>query len=286
MKTRFILCACIVAGLSACASAPDSGDSSANVGAITLTIDQTSTPHQVREAVPSGALLDGFEVMDANGRLVSYLAFADTKVAGVLFVDDKLQAVLPRRTVQAYLICRGYVLATRNYWARDAADWMAGLVAKSEPATSVTVEFSGKSATQSLKEASDSPFLGKIRMLLGLGSNPFGLISTLSSARSDFEASEQFAKEVKGMAAIKPGMSEKALADVAKPEYFSFVPGGMVLVYPAHHVEYFIADGVVKLIQYPSLYAVSGSRAALFYEPGMQWLLCNSEHWTDAFGGK
>lgn len=285
MKTKSILCACIVAGLSACATGPQSAssaDSSGNAGAVSLTVDQSSTPRQVREAVPPEALLDGFEMMDGNGRLISYLAFGDSKVGGVLFVDDKLQGTLPRRATQAYFICRGYALATQNYWARDASDWVAGLLARVEPMPSVTLEFSPKTATQSLKEASDNPFLGKIRMLFGIGSNPFGLISTLNSARSDFEASEQFAKEGKGMAQLKPGMSEKALADVAKPEYFSFVPGGMVLAYPAHHVEYFVANGVIKLIQYPSLYAVSGSHAALFYEPGTQWPLCNPQRWAEA----
>jgi len=271
-----------------CASAPNSNNSinsnkpDRNFNAASITVDLASNGRQVLDSIPVESVMDRFEMIDPQGRMISYVAFSDTDVGALVFVDQKLHGTLSRHDAQAFYICRGYATTPRNHWAQEAADWIANLLANTRPATSVELEFSGKSTSQSIKEVTENPFLNKVKSFLGIGSNPFGIISTLNTARNDFEASDQFDNAVKGMSFIRPGMTEIRVAEVAKPEDISFVSGGMVMAYPSHLVEYFVTDGVVKVIQQPSFHYLSRTHAALFYAPGTQWPLCNPHHWKEA----
>jgi hypothetical protein len=282
MKTKLILG--LVSGmlLSGCATVPKTSESVRNFNAPSLTVNQQSDGRQILDSIPVESVLDHFEMIDVKGRLISYVAFTDTETGGLVFVDNKFRGTLSRRYAQAFYICRGHTMVTQNYWAGEASEWVSSLFANTQPVASVTLEFSGKSASQNIKEVSENSFLGKVKSFLSVGANPFGIINALNTARNDIEASEQFENEVKGLGSLKPGMSELSVAEVAKPEYLSFVGDGMVMAYPSHRVEYFVSGGVIKVIQYPSLHQLSGMHAAMFYAPGTQWPLCTSQRWNEA----
>ncbi len=284
MHARFIA-GVISIVLMGCAAAPKSDKPEKperNFNATSMTVDLTSDSRQVLDAVPAESVMDRFEMLDPQGRLISYVAFTDTDTGALVFVEQKLHGTISRHDAQAFFICRGHATTNHSYWAQEAANWAASLLASSKPATSVTLDFSGKSTTQSIKEVTENPLLNKVKSFLGIGSNPLGIISTLNTARNDMEASDQFENAVKGLGLIRPGMTEIRVSDVAKPEDVSFAGGGMVMAYPSHLVEYYVADGVVKVIQQPSLQFLSKTRAALFYAPSAQWSLCTPQHWKEA----
>lgn len=282
-----LLAALLVAGGAGCASAPQKKAGYAKVdrdaNAPTLTLDAQSRVRPVLDAVPPESLMEYFEAYDTQGRLLSYLAFTDTDAGGVLFVDDHFQGSFTRQDVQAFYACRGYVMmADRHYWASELQGWLESLQARVHPETSVLLEFSGKSTVQSIKEATENPVLGRIRSLLGMGTNPLNIFSTLNTARNDYDASEQFKNETTAMNQLKPGMREVRLAEIASPQDLGFLDKGMVMAYPTHRVEYFIVDGQIRVIQQPSLYTMSRLKPAVFYLPDVQWSRCNPKEWADA----
>lgn len=283
MNTRLVVSVVSILLLMGCVTAPPkSNKPDRNFNAVNLTVDLTSNGRQVLDSVPAESVMDRFEMIDPQGRMISYVAFTDTETGALVFVDQKLHGTLSRHDAQAFFICRGHATTTQSYWAHEASDWIANLLANTKPATAVELEFSGKSTTQSIKEVAENPFFNKVKSFLGIGTNPFGIINTLNTARRDFEASDQFDSAVKGMSFIRPGMNELRVAEIAKPEDVSFVSGGMVMAYPSHLVEYFVTEGVVKVIQQPSFYYLSRTHATLFYAPGTQWSLCTPLHWKEA----
>lgn len=272
--------------LTGCASSPQKkyGKTSVdrNASAPTLTINQDSRVQQVLDDSPMESLMEHFDAYDAQGRLISYISYTDTDVGGVLFVDGRLQGSLTRDDVQAYYACRGHAMISRHYWAANLHAWLEGLLARVRPETSVLLEFSGKSTVQSIKEATENPVLGRLRSLLGMGTNPLSIFSTLNSARSDYDASEQFKNETAAMNLLKPGMGESRLADIAVPQDLGFLDQGTIMAYPTHRVEYFIVEGQIRVIQQPALYTMSRLKPAVFYLPDVQWSRCNSKEWMYA----
>ena len=274
-------------GMAGCAAAPQKKAGSAKVereaNASTLTLNAESRVRQVLDAVPPESLMEHFEAYDTQGRLWSYLAMTDTEAGGVLFMDDRLQGTLTRQDVQAFYACRGHVMmADRRYWASELQAWLEGLQTRVHPETSVLLEFSGKSTVQSIKEATENPVLGRIRSLLGMGTNPLNIFSTLSSARNEYDASEQFKNEIAAMNQLKPGMRETRLAEIANPQDLGLLDKGILMAYPTHRAEYFIVDGQIRVIQQPSLYTMSRLKPAVFYLPDVQWSRCNPKEWMDA----
>lgn len=253
-----------------------------NFNAASLTVDLTSNGRQILGSVPAESAMDRFEMIDPQGRIISYVAFTDTDTGALVFVDQKLYGTLSHHDAQAFYICRGYASTAPNHWAYEAADWASGLLANSKPATEVKLEFSGKSTTRSIMEVAESPFLKKLKSFFSMGSSPLSILNSLNTARSDMEVSNQFDKAQKGLSLISPGMSESSLVEVMKPEDVSFSSGGMVLAYTSHLVEYYVVNGVVKVIQQPSFYYLSRTRASLFYAPNTQWSLCTPLHWKEA----
>jgi len=281
MDTRFIVGVVSIA-IMGCAMAPKPNKPDRNFNATNLTVDLTSNARQVLDSIPTESAMDRFEMIDPQGRIISYIAFTDTDTGGLVFVDQKLHGTLSHHDAHAFYSCRGYATAAPNHWAQEAADWAASLLANSTPATEVKLEFSGKSTAQSIKEVAESPLLKKLKSLFGLGSNPFGILNSLNTTRSDLEGRDQFDKAQKGLSLISLGMSETRLAEVMKPESVSFLSGGMVMAYPSHLVEYYVTDGVIKVIQQPSFYFLSRTNTALFYAPDIQWSLCTPLHWKEA----
>jgi hypothetical protein len=281
MDSRFIVGVVSIA-LVGCVTPLMQNKPDRNFNATSLTVDLTSNGRKVLDSIPVESAMDRFEMIDPQGRLISYIAFTDTDTGGLVFVDQKLHGTLSHHDAQAFYSCRGYATVAPNYWAQEAADWVASLLANTKPATSVKLDFSGKSTTQSIKEVAESPFLKKLKSLFGLGSNPLGIVNSLSTARSDMEAGDQFDKTTKGLNLIKPGMDESRVAEVMKPENISFVSDGMVMAYPSHLVDFYVTEGIVKVIQQPSFYYLSRTNAALFYAPDIQWPLCTPSHWKEA----
>lgn len=281
MYARFIIIVVSVVVMG-CVTAPKSNKPDRNFNATSLTVDLASNGRQVLDSVPAESAMEHFEMIDPQGRIISYVAFTDTDTGALVFVDQKLHGTLSHHDAQAFYSCRGYATAAPNYWAHEAADWVASLIAHSKPATEVKLEFSGKSTAQSIKDAAENPFFKQVKSFLGMGSSPYGIFNSLNTARSDMDMRGQFDNALKGLSLIRPGVSESRVAEVMKPEDVSFVSGGMVMAYPSYLVEYYVTDGVVKVIQQPSFSYLSRTHAALFYAPNTQWPLCTPLHWKEA----
>lgn len=282
MHVRFVVAVAAIV-LAGCASINNSNRSDRNFNAIDLTVDLNSNSLHVLASVPPESEMEHFETIDQQGRMVSYVAFTDTDIGGLVFVDQKLYGMLSRHDAQAFYSCRGYATAAPKYWAYEASDWVASLLDNSKPAANIKLEFSGKSTTQSIKEVADNSMLKQMKSLLGMGTNPLGIFSSLSTARNELEAKNQYDKALKGLSLIRPGMTESRVAEIVNPEDVSFVTGGMVMAYPSHLVEYYITDGIVKVIQHPSFHYLSKSRATLFYAPNIKWSLCTPLRWKEAY---
>jgi hypothetical protein len=268
--------------LTGCASASAPAHSERNFNATSLTVNLQSDGHQVLDAVPPESAMDRFEMLDRQGRVISYIAFTDTDTGALVFVDQKLFGTLTHHDAQAFYICRGHVTGLARNWAHDASDWTDSLLAASRPASEVKLDFSGKSTGQSLTEAAESPFLKQIRSLIGLGTNPLSIFSSLSSTKKNYDTGEEFDKAQKELSLLRPGMSEARVAKILQPEDISFVDGGIVLAYPSHTAEYYAEGGTVKVIQQPSFYYLSRIHASLFYAPGTQWSSCTPGGWKNA----
>ncbi len=254
-----------------------------NFNAASLTVNKDSHGRQVFDAIPPESLMERFDAYDTQGRLITYVAFTDTDVGALVFINDRLHGSLSRHDAQSFYSCRGHALVANNqHWSTEVVEWVNSLLTQVRPETSVELEFSGKTTVQSLKEATENPLVGRIRSLLGIGTNPLNVFNTLNTARNDYEASEQFESESKDMNLLTPGMSEMRLAAIAKPQDLAFSGDGMVLAYPSHRVEYFVADGIIRVIQQPSFYTLSRRKPAVFYAPGAQWSRCTPKEWMAA----
>ena len=281
MYAKFLVVAVSIM-MMGCATAQKSNKPERNFNAPSLTVDLTSNGRQIIDTVPPESAMEHFEMIDPQGRIISYVAFTDTDTGALIFVDQKLYGTLSHHDAQAFYSCRGHATTMQNHWAQQAPDWIAGLLANSKPATAVKLEFSGKSTAQSIKEVAENPILKQVKSFWGIGTNPLNIFNRLGSVKSDMEASDQFDNAAKGLSLIRPGMSESRVAEVVKPETVSFVSGGMVMAYPTHLVEYYVSDGIVQVIQQPSFYFLSRTHAALFYMPNTKWSLCTPRHWKDA----
>jgi hypothetical protein len=281
MNARFIAAIASLA-LLGCATVATPGHPERNYNALSLTVNLKSDAHQVLESVPPESAMDRFEMLDRQGRVISYIAFTDTDTGALVFVNQKLFGTLTRHEAQAFYICRGHETNRTSHWASDASGWADSLLARSRPATEVKLDFTGKSTEQSITEAAESPFLKRIRALIGLGTNPLSIFSSLNSTKKDYDTGEQFDKVRDELSLIRPGMSESRVVGIMKPEDVGFMDGGIVLAYPGHSVEYYAASGVVEVIQQPSFYFLSKIHAALFYAPDTQWSQCTPSHWQTA----
>lgn len=271
--------------LSACASNSKTAGSRAerNFNAPSLTVTVSSTPGDILAATPTESLLERLKVKDAQGRVVDYIAFTDTEAGGVIFIDGKFYGYISRQDAQSFYICRGHVLSTPGqHWADNPTAWIGSLLERTHPETKVLLEFSGKTTLQTIKTVTENPFLGRIKAILGMGSNPLNVFSTLNSARNDYEASEQFEKETEAMERLAPGSPEEALAKIASPSVLAFTENGMLMIYPTHRIEFHLSKGLIQAIQQPALHLLSRTQSGVFYSPGVQWKACTAKEWPTA----
>ncbi len=279
-----VLASALSAGLTGCASTFKSVSQDIGLDAGSLTVDQTSNARKVLTGVPLESAMERFELLDAQGRLISYIAFTDTKVGALVFVNQKLYGTLSHRDAQAFYSCRGYITAMNRHWAREADAWGGSLLTQARPASSVQLEFSGKSTTKSLQEVVKyNPFVDQLRILASVGTNPISLFKTLDRLHDNVVARERYETTLTGLSSIAPGMSESAVADVLMPDEVSFLDSGVVMAYPSHLVEFYISRGQVQVIQQPSFNYLSRTQVTLFYVANAQWNLCTPTSWHAAF---
>ena len=265
--------------LSACAGLYKPSEESPGIGAVSMTVDQDSNARAVLLAVPSEGALERFEMLDAQGRTISYVSFTETQTGALVFIDQKLFGTLSQRDAKAFYSCRGYITALHRHWARDANEWSASMLAQAKPATTVELKFSGKSSVQSIREVVKNPMLEPLRKLIKLGSNPWSIFTTLDMLQDNMISKENY--EI--LSGITPGMNESQLGGIVRPEDVAFTGGGMVMAYPSHLIEFFVNEEVIRVIQQPSFYYLARNNIALFYAPNTKWELCNPKDWMKAF---
>lgn len=265
--------------LAGCTSLYKTSEDSPGLGAVSMAIDLDSNAREVLLAVPSEAALERFEMLDAQGRTVSYVSFTETQTGALVFIDQKLHGTLTQRDAQAFYSCRGYMTALHRHWARDAGEWSASLLAQSRPATKVELQFSGKSTVQSIREVVKNPMLEPLRRLIKLGSNPWSVFTTLDMLQDNMASRENYEL----LSGITPGMNESQLSGIVRPEDVSFTGGGIVMAYPSHLLEFFVSEEIIRVIQQPSFYYLSRNNIAIFYAPNTKWELCNPRDWMKAF---
>lgn len=253
-----------------------------SITASTLQVNGDSAGRQVASSIPLESLMERFDMTDRDGRQISYIAFTDTDYGGLLFVDDRLYGTLSKRDAHAFYSCRGHVSVTNGYWARDALDWADLLLGTATPATSVSLNFSGKPAVQSVKEVASNPMLSDAKSLINMGTNPLSIFNTLNSTRSNYMERERYKNTLQALNSLAPGDEEQKLATIAKPEDISFTNGGMVMAYPGYLQDFYVSEGVVRVRQQPSFLRLSHQSAAIFYVPGLLWEQCNPRNWLRA----
>lgn len=277
-----VLAAVFLAVLCAGCATQQPGKSERNVMATSMQVDGNSVGRKVVETVPAESAMERFEMLDRTGRRVSYVAFTDTDYGGLLFLDNKFYGTLSKRDAQAFYSCRGYFTATHYHWARDAIDWVDPLIAAATPAKSATLDFTGKTTLQSIKEVVSNPVLSDIKSLVDVGTNPFSIFSKLFSARSNMVARDKYEKELQALRGLVPGDSEDKVAQIVRPEDLSFTSDGMVMAYPLFSLDFYVNGGVVKVLQQPSFHRLGRLHAAIFYVPNLRWDQCTPKNWLQA----
>jgi hypothetical protein len=270
--------------LAGCASAASTGKSAepqaANDSRV-FTASAGDDARQVIGAIPPESVMERFHMADSDGRIVSYVAFTDTDVGGLVFVDRKLLGTVSKHDAQAFYDCRGYATTMRHHWASQASEWIASLLAETLPVDKVTLRFSGDSTPRSIREVNRDQ-TEMLLSLLNFSVNPLNILKKLNAARENLREREQYRDKLQALTAIVPGDSEARVAETLEPEEVFFGESGLVMAYPGYAYEFYVSAGVVKVAQQPSFYRVSRSRSALFYAPGMKWEACTPEGWKNA----
>lgn len=247
-----------------------------------MTVTQESLARAVISSAPPEAVMERFEMLDDKGRQISYVAFTEGEVGALVFVDKKFVGTLNRRDALAFYSCRGYTTATQYHWGKDAILWADSLLSRVTAAEQVVLQFSGKSTWRSIVEIANNPSINQISSLIDIGTNPFGILRKLNSARETMAEREQFEKTKQKLTDVVTGASEESVAEITKPEDVSFVSGGLVMAYPRFTAEFFVSNGSVKLIQQPSFLHLSRKQAALFYVSKAKWEACSASDWPQA----
>lgn len=247
-----------------------------------ISLDTTLNARQIVSAIPAEFLRERFEISDAKGRTVAYMALTEGDIGGLIFVDNKLTAQVSRQDAMAFYSCRGYATAVQHHWAKDADTWVETLLQASELVSEVDLHFTGKSGLRSIVEVVNDPTLSQVSSLVDMGTNPLSIFKKLSSAWDSSVDRDNFQKTLLRLKNVLTGATENEVAEIIKPEDVSFVSGGLVMAYPRFSLEYFVSNGVVKVVQQPSFYHLSRTKAALFYAPNVRWELCTPSEWRKA----
>lgn len=252
-------------------------------GAGELKIGKASKARETLREIPPEAAMERFSMLDTQGRHIAYAGLTDGDIGGVVFVDDRLVGTLTRDEALQFYSCRGFVSAMQKHWAIEAPTWADSLLAAASPATEVTLRFSGKSTTQSIKSVVDNPLVVQVKAIAGAGANPVEMVKTLYKAHGDYRDHERDKQHSKALSDVRPGMSEAELVQVLPPEAVTFVDSErLVMAYPRFSVEFYVAQGRVREIQQPAFSQLVKERASLFYQYGVDWKRCTPALWREA----
>ena len=280
-----IACVAVALGLSACATLTDDDEADPrerSVLATELLVTRQDNGREVVENVPPESVMERFDMVNADGRRIAYVAFTDTETGGLVFLDNTLLGSISREDAQAFFSCRGYATANGRPWGADASQWSRSLLERVQPTMSIHLQFSGKSVVQSLKDLTGNAMVGQLRSLLDMGTNPLNVVKTASRLRSDYRDRKRYETVLRGLRSVTPGQGEGAVAAVARPEDVAFVPGGLVMSYQRFLIEFYLVGGIVQVIQQPSLHQLSRTYGGLFYLANTNWQACTPEHWPSA----
>ncbi|MBR7793532.1 hypothetical protein KDM87_13075 [Undibacterium sp. FT147W] len=253
-----------------------------SAGSKEIRLDTTLNARQIVSAIPAEFLRERFEANDTKGHTIAYMAFTEGDIGGLIFVENKLTAQVSKQDAMAFYSCRGYATAVQHHWAKDADIWAETLLQASVPVSDVDLHFTGKSGLRSIVEVVNDPTLSQVSSLVDMGTNPLSIFRKLSSAWDSSVDRDHFQKTLLRLKNVLTGASEAEVAEIIKPEDVSFVSGGLVMAYPRFSLEYFVSNGVVKVVQQPSFYHLSRTQAALFYAPNVRWELCTPTEWRKA----
>jgi hypothetical protein len=206
----------------------------------------------------------------------------DSDYGGLIFLKNRLAGTISHREARAFYSCRGYVTATKGYWASNTSEWVNSLIEGITPATSIELKFPNKTTTERIKEASSNPLLSTVKSLVGMGTNPLSIFRTFNAARSSEEERVKYEKTLQALNNIVPGDSETKLAEIVRPEDMSFAGKGIVMAYPTFFQDFYINEGMVKVQQQPSFQRLSRLHAAIFYVRNMRWDQCSPASWRNA----
>lgn len=247
-----------------------------------ISVERTQDGRQFVTGLSPQFVMERFETRDTQGRTIIYVALTDGDTGGLIFIDNHLSATVSRQDALAFYSCRGYVTAIQQHWAKEAARWADTLLAVAQETHSITLHLTGKSSLRSIIEVVNDPSLSQVGSLIDLGSNPLGIFRKLSSARDTLVEHDNYQKTLQQLTGVTTGTTEEKIAEIIKPEDVSFVNGGLIMAYPRFSLEYFVSNGIVKVVQQPSFHQLSRSQAALFYLPGTKWDQCTLQGWRNA----
>lgn len=274
-----LLCALVPVPASAAGTAAAAASSAGS-----LLIDQQSLAGEVLRNIPAGAALERFVVANGPAGRLAYVGLTEGDTGGVVFVNDRLAGVVSRRLADAFYSCRGFATANQQYWGKQAGAWVATLQQQMQPASSVQLVFSGKSALQSIQSIVENPLLGQLKSLLDMGTNPLNIFKTLNKSRQDLKQRAHDEEVTTALARLQPGDEEARLAAILLPEEVNFLGEDLVMAYPRYSVDYLVQQGRISLQQQPSFLQLSRGQAALFYRPGVQWSSCTPADWPSTAG--
>lgn len=274
-----LLCALVAVPASAAGTAAAAASSAGS-----LLIDQQSLAGEVLRNIPAGAALERFVVANGPAGRLAYVGLTEGDTGGVVFVNDRLAGVVSRRLADAFYSCRGFATANQQYWGKQAGAWVATLQQQMQPASSVQLVFSGKSALQSIQSIVENPLLGQLKSLLDMGTNPLNIFKTLNKSRQDLKQRAHDEEVTTALARLQPGDEEARLAAILLPEEVNFLGEDLVMAYPRYSVDYLVQQGRISLQQQPSFLQLSRGQAALFYRPGVQWSSCTPADWPSTAG--
>lgn len=274
-----LMMSCILFGCASQGEHETATRSLVNNGSLTITKDDDG--RAMMNAVPLESAMERISMNDAAGHNIAYIAFTDTDVGGMVFVDGKLLGTVSRRDAQAFYSCRGYVTTTGSYWGKNALGWGESLLSATTPAERVTLKFSGKSTAHSIKEIKRDAFESAMS-IFNFSLSPVSILRKLHSANEDREAKNEYEKITNAFQSVVPGLSEAQIAEIAVPEDVEYGLKDMVLSYPTYAYEFYVSEGAVKVIQEPAFFHASRTRAALFYFPDLKWTQCTPQEWRKA----
>lgn len=277
---NFALHAALLAAIAV--SLPCAADDHSDGSASKLMIKQSDVAREILKRIPAEAALERFELLTADNELISYVGLTQGPVGGVVFKNSQLLGTITPAEAQAYYACRGYTTARNHYWAENASEWGRSLLGVVAPASEVQLEFTGETTLRSITSVITNPAFNQVKSIVEIGTNPLNIFKTLRNARSNYKDHERDQELTELLSAIKPGSTEKLIAQTLNPEDITFLDSGIVMAYPKFSIDFMVSQAKVTVIQQPSFHQLAAVRASIFYIEGLDWTKCRPDAWAQS----